>query len=164
MLQTAKPAVNVTALCKKESTFYLKYLDCSEPRVHSWPGKISKPAFALCLVFFPQRPPSQKVTHFFLAHAIARWLLPCILAGAVFQWQNCHLSAALEKRLCKQLELPLEIWFCYVCNARVNQSTSLGGLCLSRYFIRTSFIPGVWSNHHALQWETEATINLEFDL
>lgn len=151
MLQTAKPAINVTALCKKESAFYLKCLDCSEPLVHSSPGKISEPAFALCLVFFPQRPPSQKVPHLFLAHAVACWLPSHILAGAAFQWQNCHLSAALQKRLCKQPELPLEIWFCCVCNVKVNQSTNLGGLCFSCYFLRTSFIPRVWSNHHALQ-------------
>jgi len=163
VLQTAKPAINVTALCKKESACYLQYLD-SEPLVRSWPGKISKPAFALCFVCFPQRSASQKVPHLFLAHAVAGWLLPHILAGAAFQWQNCPSSAALEKRLREQLELPLEIWACYVCNVKVNQSTNLGSLRFSCYFIRTSFIPRVWSNHHTLQWETEATINLEFDL
>lgn len=35
VLQTPKPAINVTALCKKESTFYLKYLNCLEPLVRS---------------------------------------------------------------------------------------------------------------------------------
>lgn len=84
VLQPAKPDVDVTAFCKKESALYL---ECSEPLVSSSPGKISKPGFALCLiVFFPLQLPNQKVLHLFLARAL-RCSRDCIsVAEPSFIW------------------------------------------------------------------------------